>query len=712
MSSSLAKISRVSTSSSGVSRSRRSCVSRIRTSFIVGLCLIAVGLVTGTATAPLAAQGTGASCLTSEIDAVGAGSSARYGFSVARSGPFAAIGAPGFPVVGPGAGGVFIFSQVAADWVQTSIVFPNGLATGDNAGSSLAMQGNTLVIGIRKDDHGGLVDAGSVHVFEFTGLGWVDVATLTDPDAGEFDEFGASVAIDGDVIVVGSPYDLNGLNETGSASVFRKVAGVWQHESKLLAAAGDEGDAFGSAVAVTGSRIVIGSPESNTAAGLDAGSLVIFEFNGTNWSEVLTLESAAGSPGDLLGTAIAIDNNLILAGAPFASPGAFQSGSVIPFRRDGQFWLEDAPIASPTPGPNRFFGSAIALGTGEVVIGEPFATVDGNFAAGAVHRYEDLGTTFAFADTATDPVPGSGSLVGGAVSIENGELITGAALDNTNGFASGTALRFVLDGDDCDGNGVPDLCDIAQGGLVDCNGNGVPDACDIAAGTAEDCDLNGQIDTCDIALGADDCDRNGMLDACELAMNDCNLNDILDACESDCNGNGNPDDCDISQGVVPDCNANGNPDDCDVFFGISTDCNDNMIPDECDLVTGAAEDCNMNGLSDTCDILTGFSDDVDADGIPDECGVRFVRGDLNGDLFVDIADVVLILNFVSTTGMVPPCMVAADFNGDGALDVADGAYAVAFLSMGGAPPPLPFPDCGFEPEPVSGLDCATPPVCP
>ncbi len=652
-----------------------------------------------------------AQCLTSEVDAVGIGSSAMYGFAVARSGPFLAVGAPGFPVFGPGAGGVFIFSQVAADWVQTSILFPSGLAAGDKAGSSLAMQGNTLVVGLRRDDGVGMVDSGSVHVFEFTGLGWVDVATLTDPDAGEFDEFGASVAIDGDVIIVGSPYDLMGGNETGSASIFRKVGGVWQHESKLLASAGDHGDAFGTAVAIVGNRVIVGAPEANTLAGLDAGLVVIFENTGSSWNEVVTLVSATGSAGDLLGTSVAMTNNTIIAGAPFASTSAFESGSVVPFRRDGQVWLEVSPIASPNPGANRYFGASVDMDSGEVVIGEPFAPVGGQFAAGAAHRYDDLGTTFAFLDTVSDPTPHSGSLVGSSVALEDGELIVGATLDNTNGFASGTALRFVLGGNDCDSNGIPDLCDIAAGGLVDCDGNGVPDACDIAAGNAEDCDLNGQIDTCDIATGADDCDENGMLDACELALNDCNSNGMLDACESDCNANGNPDDCDITQGIVPDCNGNGNPDDCDVFFGISSDCNGNLIPDECDLVSGVSEDCNMNGFSDTCDILMGLSDDADADGIPDECGVRFVRGDLNGDLLIDIADIVLILEFVSTSGTKPPCQLAADINGDGALDIADGVYAVAFLT-GGAPPPPPFPECGFEPDPPSGLECLTPPVCP
>ena len=652
-----------------------------------------------------------AQCLEGPVEPIGVGSSAMYGFSIARSGPMLAVGSPGFPAAGPGAGAVFIFTRVGAEWMSTSILFADGVQPGDNTGSSLAMDGDTLVVGLRKADDLG-TDSGSVHVFEFSGFGWVDVATLTDPTGGEFNEFGASVAIDGDVIVVGSPFDIVGVNETGSASVFRRVGGVWQHEQKLLAAAGDNGDSFGTAVAVRGNRLAVGAPESNPAIGLDAGSIHVFEFGGATWNETATLTRQNGAPGDLLGTSLSMEPNLIMAGAPFANDAAFEGGAVIPFRRDGSVWLEGPEITSPNPGSNRYFGSSIDITGSELIVGEPFATVGSAFAAGAAHRFVDLGTTFLYADTVTAALPGSGALLGASVAVEGGEAIVGASLENSGGFASGAAYRFVLDGADCDANGTPDLCDIAAGLVSDCDGNGIPDSCDVLQGNGTDCDGNGLLDSCDLALGAIDCDGNLVLDSCELDMNDCNANGTLDVCEPDCNDNGTPDDCDIDLGIVPDCNANGNPDDCDLFFGLSTDCNGNLIPDECDLVTGVSEDCNMNGQSDTCDIDFGVSDDINADGIPDECGTLYVRGDVNGDGAVDLTDAVFLLDYVATVGVEPGCFLTADVNGDSNVNVADGVSIITFLAGTGPPPPAPFPDCGFEPEPVSGLTCDTPPVCP
>jgi hypothetical protein len=104
-------------------------------------------------------------------------------------------------------------------------------------------------------------------------------------------------------------------------------------------------------------------------------------------------------------------------------------------------------------------------------------------------------------------------------------------------------------------------------GQPDCNGNGVADADDIANGTSQDCNANGIPDECDIASGA---------------SLDCNVNGVPDECDTDCNSNAVPDDCDIANGTSPDCNANGIPDACDIGSGTSPDRNNNGVPDECD----------------------------------------------------------------------------------------------------------------------------------
>jgi hypothetical protein len=121
---------------------------------------------------------------------------------------------------------------------------------------------------------------------------------------------------------------------------------------------------------------------------------------------------------------------------------------------------------------------------------------------------------------------------------------------------------------DCNANGIPDSCEIANGG--DCNNNGLLDACEIANHTATDCNNNGIPDTCDIANNTDgDCDGDGILNSCEIAAGalDADLNGVPDGCEGDCNANGQLDYLDIAAGAA-DCNGNLMIDSCEDGSGI------------------------------------------------------------------------------------------------------------------------------------------------
>ncbi len=142
--------------------------------------------------------------------------------------------------------------------------------------------------------------------------------------------------------------------------------------------------------------------------------------------------------------------------------------------------------------------------------------------------------------------------------------------------------RFVDDPDAEDvGNGTPPFVDMGayEYAFVDCNGNGVSDHVDIAQGTATDCNLNGVPDSCDLQSGdSRDVDANGIPDDCQ----DCNFNLIFDPIDIkqgwslDCDANSVPDECD------PDCNVNGIVDACEIADGLVFDCDNNGIPDECD----------------------------------------------------------------------------------------------------------------------------------
>lgn len=136
------------------------------------------------------------------------------------------------------------------------------------------------------------------------------------------------------------------------------------------------------------------------------------------------------------------------------------------------------------------------------------------------------------------------------------------------------------------------------------------------------------------------------------------------------------------------------------------DCDGNGIADGCEL----GSDCNGNGVLDDCDILAGTESDLDGDGVPDSCQ-RFVRGDVNGDGEVDLADVIRALSFLFLEEPGTSCLDAADIDDGGIVDISDTVGLLSFLFSGGPSPAPPFPDCGVDPSTDTGLDCVAQPAC-
>lgn len=129
------------------------------------------------------------------------------------------------------------------------------------------------------------------------------------------------------------------------------------------------------------------------------------------------------------------------------------------------------------------------------------------------------------------------------------------------------------------------------------------------------------------------------------------------------------------------------------------DCNGNQVDDTLEITLGIKQDCNQNGIPDDCDILGGLQDN-DGNGVPDlcECLLPFIRGDANDDDSVNLADVILILDYVFASGAAPlPVIDSGDSNNDNSIDISDAVLLLGYLFGANGPPPPPYPDRGCEP---------------
>jgi len=185
--------------------------------------------------------------------------------------------------------------------LQSSLTDSSG-SRANQFGDSLALHHNTLVVGAWRESVGG-TETGAVYVFERTGTEWSPPHKLTPSAQAASDYFGRAVDVDGDTLVVGAPHENSSQANTfpGRAFVFVRSEGVWSEQALLTALDGAGRDAFGRAVAVSGDRAVIGAPWHNGFAG--AG--YVFERSGAVWLEKTKLTGNGGEFGasiDLVGT--------------------------------------------------------------------------------------------------------------------------------------------------------------------------------------------------------------------------------------------------------------------------------------------------------------------------------------------------------------------------------------------------------------------------
>ncbi len=181
-----------------------------------------------------------------------------FGDTVSINGNTAIVGARGDDDNGRDSGSAYLFENANSEWTCIAKLTANDGAAGDLFGWSVAVSDGTAVVGAQSDDDNGS-NSGSVYLFQDTGAGWSQIAKLTPDDGAESDAFGRSVAISGNTVVIGAPGDDDNGSSSGSAYIFEGSASTWTQIAKLTAADGAAGDYFGGSVSISGDTTVVGA---------------------------------------------------------------------------------------------------------------------------------------------------------------------------------------------------------------------------------------------------------------------------------------------------------------------------------------------------------------------------------------------------------------------------------------------------------------------
>lgn len=305
-----------------------------------------------------------------ELAAADAAPGDQFGVAVAVDGDTAVAGAYEDDDAGGGSGAAYVFTRSGTTWAQEAKLTAADAAPGDHFGWSVGLDGDTLVVGAYDDDAG----RGAAYVFTRTGTTWVQQAKLTAADGTGGDALGRSVAVDGDTVVAGAPFDDHLGLLSGSAYAFARTGTAWSEQAKLVGSDTGAHDQFGIAVDVDADTAVIGS-DIDDAPGADTGSAFVFARTATAWTQEAKLEPAEALAQDQLGWSVAVSGSWVLLGAPLGDHAGPSSGSVYAYRKSGMSWWQEARLTAADAGSGDGFGWSVAIDGPTAVTGAAFQTL-------------------------------------------------------------------------------------------------------------------------------------------------------------------------------------------------------------------------------------------------------------------------------------------------------------------------------------------------
>ncbi len=247
---------------------------------------------------------------------------------VAIDGNTAVISAQSDDDNGFDSGSVYVFKRSRGTWTEQAKLLASDGAPGDQFGR-IAIDDKTIVVGATNVDYGEVgLDAGSAYIFALQGDTWTEQAKLTASDAAAGDSFGSTVAINGDTVVIGAIGDDQNGNNSGAAYVFTRSNGVWTEQAKLTASDAAANDGFGR-VAINGKVILISAPRNADKGSRTSTAYVFAQTNG-NWIERAKVTTGYGAPSDGFG-APAMAGKSFIVGAAINKDNGRQLGSAYVF---------------------------------------------------------------------------------------------------------------------------------------------------------------------------------------------------------------------------------------------------------------------------------------------------------------------------------------------------------------------------------------------
>jgi hypothetical protein len=394
----------------------------------------------------------------------------------------------------PNSGAVYVFRFSGTAWVQEAFLKASNPDDSDEFGFALALWGDTLAVGawgersaatgVNGDQlDNSARDAGAVYVFRRSGATWAQEAYIKASNTGERDEFGASLALWDDTLVVGAPEEDSSAQgvggnqsdenaaDSGAVYVFRRDGTTWAQEAYIKASNTEEFDEFGVSVALYDDLLAVGAYLEDSAAtgvggnqgdrsALDSGAVYVFRRTGSVWGQEAYVKASNTGENDYFGLRVALWDDMLVVGAPMEDSSATgvdgdqldnasgDSGAVYVFRYDGSAWAQEAYLKASNTDPNDQLGASIACAGDVVLAGAPLedsraegqgGSPDDDSAtdSGAAYLFQRTAGAWAHQEFVKPAVNDAGDRFGASVAISVNALVTGAPLEDSSALGIG-----------------------------------------------------------------------------------------------------------------------------------------------------------------------------------------------------------------------------------------------------------------------------------
>ena len=317
-------------------------------------------------------------CLDARVTASDPGVFESFGYSLAVSGDTVVVGAQWDSELGTQAGAAYVFRRKGMMWAEIQKLLGSDQVAGDQFGRSVATDGSVAMIGSLQHIHPGAPGTGAVYAFRFDSEAavWTEEQEVLTATGAWGDGFGEVVSLSNDLTLVGARFDDDNGANAGAAFIFRfdPDTSQWVEEQKLLASDGAGGDFFGNSVAISGDIALVGANGHDGACPGDStcnsGAVYLFRFDAktATWSEQQKLLASDAAAQDFFGESVAVCGDVAVIGANENGSGP-GSAYVFQFDPKSSQWIEQQKLlASDAQGGDQF-GRAVAIDGERAVIG-------------------------------------------------------------------------------------------------------------------------------------------------------------------------------------------------------------------------------------------------------------------------------------------------------------------------------------------------------